>query len=226
MEFTMQRLRFALASLALLAASAVPAQVPDTLTHHLAPAAVASTTLSQVPPASTPAVRAALSTPHAPATRVPLELMAFAFVGATKKTTRRSAGKKRDMPMYIDSDLHVARKDDDKKPYTHVIKGGQLLDDVEDDGLTEEEIDEFIARRAIRPATPDEIARLEQAEVNDERTQLQADQARELDALRADQAAELAAAPENKRAALQEKQQKAVDALTEKHVAAVNKLGT
>jgi hypothetical protein len=100
---------------------------------------------------------------------------------------------------YIDSDIHVMRKDEDKKSYTHVVRGGVLLDDLEDDALTDQEIDEMISRGVIRPATPAEVARLENADLQDERAKLAAEQAGEVAQLQADHATELAAAPEIRR---------------------------
>lgn len=221
-------LRYTRSLVLVLAVAAVPlaAQQPDTLPLSIAPAAVVPSTLHEAPPALTPAVRAALPSHPVPTTRFPVELMGLAALATARSKTRRSAGKKRDVQMLVDSDIHVIRKDEDKKSYTHVVRGGVLLDDLEDDALTDQEIDEMISRGVIRPATPAEVARLENADLQDERAKLAAEQAGEVAQLQADHATELAAAPEDQKAKVQQRQETALVKLQAKHAAALNDVGT
>jgi hypothetical protein len=156
--------------------------------------------------------------PRAPQKQIPIEAIALgAVVGATaKRTTRRKAGNRSDVPMFLDSDVHVMRKNDDGKTETVVIRGGVLVDDTD---LEEEEIDELTARRVIRHATPEEVERLEQKDTTSEREALVSSQSAELDTLKATQASE--------RAAMQADTSVSPDALTKldaKHATAVSKL--
>lgn len=115
--------------------------------------------------ASVPAVRAAYPIDHqlpsAP-TPFPFEVIALgAIVGATSASGRNRG------QMIVDSVLHVSRKDDKGVPITRAIPAGILLDDVDADiKLTDDEVDEFTARRVIRYATPEEVERAEQAKAN------------------------------------------------------------
>lgn len=61
----------------------------------------------------------------------------------------------RKVPMFVDSEVHLPAKTEGK-PH-RVIKGGVLLDELEVE-LDDDEVDELIALKAIRPATPAEIA--------------------------------------------------------------------
>jgi hypothetical protein len=186
------------------------------------------------PPVQLPAVRAAIVPSHSAPHRAPrftdgLGLLAVA--GATKKrASRRTSGKKRDVPMYLDSDVHVLRESEDPthngKLVTTVIKGGVMVDDTD---LTDDEIDELTARRVIRPATPEEIDRLEQADTAEARAELVATQEAELAQLRANNEAARAemAARENVSgdalAKLDQKNAMTVAALQEKHAGALAK---
>lgn len=217
----LRQFRFIVPLLALALAQAVPAQVPDTLPlHQIAPAAVAPSVLHAASPVS--AVRAAL--PHS-TTRLPVEMMGLAALATARKKTRRNSGKKRDVQMYVDSDLHVMRKDEDKKSVLKVIQGGVLLDDLDDDALTDDEIDEFTARRVIRPATPEEVSRLEDKGLQEERTTLATEQAQEMAALQADHATALASTPEEQKPKVQQQQETAIVKLQARHAAALNDIG-
>jgi hypothetical protein len=128
--------------------------------------------------------------------------------------------------MYLDSDVHVMRENDDGKLATTVIKGGVLVDDTD---LSDDEIDELTARRVIRPASVDEIQRLEAADTAADRAELVKEQQEELAQMRANQ--------EQARAALatkdgvtgdalakaDQKNAMEVAALQEKHAAALAK---
>lgn len=182
------------------------------------------------PPVQLPAVRAAIpSAPSHPRSRHRFtdSIGLVAVAGATKKrTTRRSSGKKRDVPMYLDSDVHVMRDNDEGKAVTTVIKGGVLVDDTD---LSDDEIDELTARRVIRPATVDEIQRLEAADTAADRADLVKEQQEEIAQLRANQEqarAQLAAKDGVSGDALAKADQKAamdVASMQEKHSAALAK---
>jgi hypothetical protein len=104
---------------------------------------------------------------HAPAPKIPLApFMAFAAVGATKRrTSRRAKGVKiPDVPLFLDSDVHVMRDGE-----LTVVRGGQLVDDTD---LEDEEIEELKEHKAIRPATASELAGLEQQASNDAASEL------------------------------------------------------
>jgi hypothetical protein len=163
-------------------------QAQPVTTHALfSQSSAAVERLALRPPVQLPAVRAAIpSTPSHPRSRHRFtdSIGLLAVAGATKKATRRSSGKKRDVPMYLDSDVHVMRPSeaDEKKLVTTVIKGGVLVDDTD---LTDDEIDELTARRVIRPATVDEIQRLEAADTAADRAELVKSQQEEIAQLRA-----------------------------------------
>lgn len=194
------------------------------------PAAVANSSLGTD---SVPTVRAAiLPSRHAPApgrSHRLLDGMAIAAIGATskRKSTRRKAGVKREIPLYLDSDAHVMREDERTGHLaTTVIRGGVLVDDTD---LTDDEIDELTALRAIRHATTDEIARLEQKDADAERTELMANQAVELEELRARQDAERAeleakGPTDEQRSTQSTRHSAAMTKLQEKHAAALAKL--
>lgn len=220
------------AVLALTAIALPVAAQPDSLIAR-SPAAVGDT--SRVHSASRLAVRAAIDTVTVPASlptstsRVAaIEMIALGgIIGATKKTTRRSTGKRRDVPMYVDSILHVQRKNDDTgKHETVAIPAGVLVDDTD---LTDDEIDEFTARRVIRPATVEEIERLDKKDAADERADLEASQTAELEQLRANHAAERAELVGKEGtspaaiAKLDDKHATAVSQLQAKHAAALAK---
>jgi hypothetical protein len=79
-------------------------------------------------------------------------------MAAKKRTSRRAKGVKiPDVPMYLDSDVHVMRDGE-----LTVVRGGQLVDDTD---LEDDEIEELEQHKAIRPATAKELAGLEQQEV-------------------------------------------------------------
>jgi F0F1-type ATP synthase epsilon subunit len=162
-------LRYTRSLVLVLAVAAVPlaAQQPDTLPLSIAPAAVVPSTLHEAPPALTPAVRAALPSHPVPTTRFPVELMGLAALATARSKTRRSAGKKRDVQMLVDSDIHVIRKDEDKKSYTHVVRGGVLLDDLEDAKLAAEQAGEVAQLQAdhateLAAAPEDQKAKVQQ----------------------------------------------------------------
>jgi hypothetical protein len=149
---------------------------------------------------TTMAVRQSIPLPHSKPSssrQVPVDFLAIgAAVGATKKkVTRKSAGKKRDMPMFLDSDVHVMREDplDPRRKITTIVRGGRMLDDLEDDALTDDEVDELTARRVLRPATPAEVERANQTDKAIRREELVADQTTEIQQLRANREGERAA---------------------------------
>jgi hypothetical protein len=200
--------------------------------HH-SPAAAVSLVLR--PPVQLPAVRAAMVDHHAPSPRshrIPADsFVLLAAVGATKKrASRRTSGKKRDVPMYLDSDVHVMRESEDPthngKLVTTVIKGGVMVDDTD---LTDDEIDELTALRVIRPARPEEIDRLERADTAAARADLVKSQGEELAQLRANNEAARAdlASKDNVSgdalAKLDQKNAMAVASLQEKHAGALAK---
>jgi hypothetical protein len=233
MERTMLRRSIfgALIAIASVVAVAAAAPVHDStaiVTVHPSSAAVERFALR--PPVQLPAVRAAIpSVPSSPSHRHRLtdSLGLLAVAGATKKrTTRRTSGKKRDVPMYLDSDVHVMRENDDGKLATTVIKGGVLVDDTD---LSDDEIDELTARRVIRPATVEEIDALDAAGTAADRAELVKSQEEEMAQLRAnqEQARATLAAKDNVSAdALAKADQKAamdVASLQEKHATALAK---
>lgn len=63
----------------------------------------------------------------------------------------------RKVPMFIASIVHLPGESKGGKHAPKVIKGGVLLDELKEK-LTDDEIDELIALKAIRPATSAEIA--------------------------------------------------------------------
>jgi hypothetical protein len=220
----MRSTRFVLTAL-LIVAAAQPAPAA-TLTHS--PAAVGTTPLSQPPSVST--VRAAMHPPTPPAPhRAPLsmDLSVLGVALATKRATRRSTGKKRDVPMFLDSEVHVMREGKDGKPEQLRIAGGVLVDDTE---LEDDEIDELTARRVIRPATQDEIHRLERRETDDARTELLRTHETEMAQLRAQHdvaRAELENSGNATPAALNrlsDKQALEITKLQDKHAAAIAKI--
>lgn len=236
------QIRRSFAALALLvAASAVPTAAHATAPHSLdGPAAVA---LSHPGTDSAPTVRAVVThavltsidslsasvrVPTSPARqRVPFEAMALGgVIGATKRTTRRVAGKKRDAPMYLDSEVHVMRENANGSMVTTTIRGGQLVDDTD---LTDDEIDELTALRVIRPATSAELDRLDRVDAETARNELVATQAAELSQLRANtEVARSALVAKGAKAedlvAFDGKASEDVAALQTKHAAALAKL--
>jgi hypothetical protein len=69
----------------------------------------------------------------------------------------------RKIPMFVDSTVHLPGEEDKegRQRAPIVITGGRMLDEVQDDldePLDDDQIDELIALRAIRPATQAEIA--------------------------------------------------------------------
>lgn len=135
----------------------------------LSPAAAEAPAYIPLGPVPVPAVRAAIVLDyHAPRPApapLPFKTLALAVaIGATSAVGRKDRGQ-----MIVDSVLHVSRKDDKGTPVTRAIPAGTLLDDVADDiKLTDDEIDEFIARRVIRVGTTEEIERAEQVKANRE----------------------------------------------------------
>lgn len=201
----------ALISLVAIAAFVLPAAAQSDSAASPSPAAVDES--SPVHSASRPAVRVAITSavqlptvsvestrsesPVPTREQLPLSTVGFgAIVGATakKRATRKAAGKKRDVPMYLDSDVHVMRPDEEnpKRKVTTIVRGNRLLDDLEADELTDDEIDELTARRVIRPAKPEEIERSEQQDRAAQREELSAEQTAEITQLRANRESERA----------------------------------
>lgn len=189
-----------LCSLIAMAAFVLPAAAqPDSVTSA-SPAAAEVSTLP-VQSASVSTVRAAMpghELPSPASNPLPLSTVGLgAIIGATakKRTTRKAAGKKRDVPMYLDSDVHVMRpsEDEPKRRVTTLVRGGRLVDDLEDDALSDDEIDELTARRVIRPAKPEEIERSEQQDRAAQREELAAEQTAAITQLRANRESERAA---------------------------------
>jgi hypothetical protein len=63
----------------------------------------------------------------------------------------------RKVPMFVDSEIHLPGEGKGGVHQPRVIKGGVMLDELEEE-LSDDEIDELIALKAIRPATQAEIA--------------------------------------------------------------------
>lgn len=169
-----------------------------------------------------PAIEVVDSHRSAPASHAPLPLSTFSLlgfaIGATaKKATRRASGKGSKVKLLLDSEVHLKR--DPKSPELTKIPGGVLVDDTD---LDDDEIEELKRLGAIRPASAEEITRLEAAQEVAENADLMRAQELELSQLRVKQAEELAAAPADKQATLQERHAKAVTAMQEKHVKALN----
>jgi hypothetical protein len=129
--------------------------------------------------------------------------------------------------MYLDSDAHVMRKNEDTGRFeTTVVRGGVLVDDTD---LTDDEIDELTALRVVRPATGDEIDRLEQRDAEDARAELLRTQETEVAQLRAQHDTDRAAleatgpAPEASRSSPIARQTELTE-LQAKHAAALAKL--
>jgi hypothetical protein len=169
-----------------------------------------------------PTIQMADAHPGAPLSHAPLPLSTFSLlgfaIGATaKKSTRRSSGKASKLKLLLDSTVHLRR--DPKRPDITVIDGGVLVDDTD---LDDDEIEELKRHGVIRPASAEEIARLEAAEETAGNAELLREQEYELTELRANQAAELEGKSDAEKAKLAERHSKAVAALQEKHVKALN----
>jgi hypothetical protein len=116
-------------------------------------------------PVASHAIAVHQSIPLSPASprTLPLNLVALgAIAGATAVKRSRSNPN-----MIVDSIIHVARQDNRGNPITLAVQPGVLADDTE---LTDDEIDESIARGSIRYATPAELHRLEQIAAQRETT--------------------------------------------------------
>jgi hypothetical protein len=94
-------------------------------------------------------------------------LLGLAIGATAKKSTRRTSGKASKLKLLLDSTVHLRR--DPKKPDLTVIDGGVLVDDTD---LDDDEIEELKRHGAIRPASAEEIARLEATAENAERAEL------------------------------------------------------
>lgn len=137
----------------------------------LAPVPSYAFALSRADSVAVPAAQAIASTGHdapAPSPRPPLSpLIAFAAVGATKRKSRRDKGVKiPEVPLYLDSDVHVMRDGQ-----LSVVRGGQLIDDTD---LEDEEIEELKHHKVVRPASAAELAGLEQQAAGDAAAELAA----------------------------------------------------
>lgn len=172
--------------------------------------------------------------------RFPLEyLTAFALVGATKTTRRKSGAKRSDVPLYLDSDVHVPLEDSELKEWRsnappgqpghggapiRLIKGGVLVDDTD---LTDEQIEDLQTRGVIRPATMKEVQASEARAKADERRELEQQQKTEIQQLQAKQEQARAEATSKNAnadqiAKLNERQTAELTALQDKHVKALN----
>jgi hypothetical protein len=186
--------------------------------------------------ARTPAVSSVSALPahvptptKAPRGPMPIELLGFALIGATvKRGHKRRATKSDGVPLYLDSDVHVYRVNDEQEKELVVVRGGRPLDDVEE--LTDDEIDELTARRVIRPLRPDDAAAIEARQRHEESAKLAAEQAREMELLQVRHEAARSALEEagalktdEKKAQLAEKQEKERASLAEKHSKALAK---
>jgi hypothetical protein len=121
-------------------------------------------------PVASHAIAVHQSIPLSPASprTLPLNLVALgAIAGATAVKRSRSNPN-----MIVDSIIHVARQDNRGNPITLAVQPGVLADDTE---LTDDEIDESIARGSIRYATPAELHRLEQIAAQRETTMIARD---------------------------------------------------
>lgn len=228
----MRCLRFTLiAALALVAIPATaPAQLRDTpaptvLEDSARPAVATSAIVLDTASTVTGAVAESPPVPGVPADPgpvFPIEVLAGA---ALATATRRKSGKRSQVPMMLDSIVHVMREGKGGKEELKVINGGVLVDDTD---LSDDEVDELTARKVVRPATPDEVARLERSDVEDKRLALVREQEEEVAQLRAKheaQRAELgdAASPQKVRA-LETKQGEELAKLQAQHAKALNKL--
>lgn len=220
------RSTLSLLALALLAMPAATARADSTPQHSsyaaLEPQPGTTFVASAVSLDSLPAFTIATALHHeapAPSRRSPgpLSLLGFALAGATSKKSaprrKRSGFKVPDVPMYLDSAVHVMRDDE-----LVIISGGVLLDDTE---LTDEEIADIQRHGVIRPATPAELERLQEAESLAAATELAKDQEREMRQLVANQAAELSGVDEAKKPALVDKHLKQISDLQGKHATAL-----
>lgn len=86
-------------------------------------------------------------------------------LGADGATPEISAKAARKQPMYVASTIHLKGKN--KGDDLRVITGGVMLDEI-DEELSDDEIDELISLKALRPATTDEIAAAEKRAEEDE----------------------------------------------------------
>lgn len=229
----MRSLRFMLGALALASATGLAAHA-----QTIAPASD-SISAKQFPVAtalalaSVPVLRVAINR-HTPAPThhkrlpgFPIEgLAAAALATKAKKATRRTAGKRSSVKLFLDSHVDVVRGEDKEgRPRVERIAGGVLVDDTD---LTDDEIDELTALKAIRPATPKEIEQLDRNEVEEKRAALVREQEEEMAALRAEHEqakADLGTdASPAKVTKLEEKQAAEVSKLQDKHTKALNKV--
>jgi hypothetical protein len=175
-----------------------------------------------------PALQVA-DTHRAPAPRSHSPLSMFSMlgfaVGATKskRPTRRARGVKvPDVPLFLDSDVHVMRDGE-----LTIVRGGVLVEDTE---LEDDEIEDLIKHGVVRPAKHAELESLETAGNVDAAATLAREQEQEIAALQTAHAAVLADADASgnltpaKREKLVAKQGEELAALREQHTAALNKL--
>lgn len=225
----MKMLRVALIALAI---ALVPLSVPAQSTVHDSVSAKQFPMATALALASAPLLRVAdhrmpAPTHHKRLPGFPIEgLAAAALATKGKKATRRSAGKRSSVKLFLDSLVHVVRGEDKEgRPKTESIAGGVLVDDTD---LTDDEIDELTALKAIRPATPKEIEQLDRNEVEEKRVALVREQEEEMAALRAEHEqakADLGTdASPAKVTKLEEKQAAEVSKLQDKHTKALNKV--
>jgi hypothetical protein len=162
----------------------------------------------------------------------PDPIVTLAFAAAARKSSRKRAARKEadsgssdaeDVPMFLDSDVHVM-----VEGQLTVVRGGRLLSEVEED-LSEDQVDELVARRVVRPATPREIEAAESRDAARDRAETVRAQQVEMSSLRAQQEAQLAAleeggrrASEEERSALVSEHAEAMAALRERHAEQLN----
>lgn len=211
------RLTLAVLAFALMPAPAPAQAPPDPL------ASIAST--QAVPDPLEPSIAADVLRGHVPVPAdgpaLPAEPFAIALAVAAAKRGR----KRGDVPMILDSHVDVMRENKKGDPEPKRFAPGQLLEDTD---LTDEEVDDLTKRKAIRPASQEELQQLEKGSVEQERANMIREQEEELAKVRAEheqQRAELGddASPK-KRAALEERQAGEITKLQAAHAKALAKL--
>lgn len=210
----MRSLRYSCFAMAALLAMAAPSSAPAQDLY------TADTTITGIAP---DLERAPESAPTPDRPDMPIEVVGL---GAALATARTRRGKRGDVPMYLDSHVHVMREDKKGDPVLKRIRGGILIDDTD---LTDEEVDELTARKVVRPASQEEVERLAQSGTEAERTDLLREQEEEMAKLTAKHEMERAelgdGASASKRQKLEERQAKELTALQGKHAKALNALG-
>ena len=194
-------------------------------------AAVDSITVDSIAAPLAPAVIQAADTHRSPAPRSHAPLSMFSMlgfaVGATAKSKRptrraRKDVKVPDVPLFLDSDVHVMRDGE-----LTTIRGGVLVDDTE---LEDDEIEDLIKHRVVRPAKHEELQTIETTGSLTAIEDLKREQDQEIQALQSAHASALAEADASrnftpaKREKLVATQAEELAALQSQHAAALNKL--